>query len=299
MKQKKQKGQVIIILLLIILVSLSIGLVVVQNSLTDVSTSTKTEYSSRAFSAAEAGLERALLLTGDVANLDLGNDANADVVARLDLPQGPEALEYPPITRADFAHFWFENPTGGGQSYNEDGFMVYFGNCSKLKCSSDFESDLKPAVEVNTVLEIPSDSQLYRWDKRNFDSVDRGNGFVKLESTGDSMCSDGGVLSETGGTTASANSKFYCMVKISGFKDLYGNDAKLKLARIRVLYSNSAQKVAVGPLPATSNLPPQASIYTATGTSGESVRRLEVFREKNVVPYFFDFAVFSTENIDK
>ena len=45
----KQKGQVIIVLLLIILVSLSVGLAVVQNSLTDISTSTKTDQASRAF----------------------------------------------------------------------------------------------------------------------------------------------------------------------------------------------------------------------------------------------------------
>ena len=52
-----QSGQIVIILLLLMLVILSIGLAVTQRTITNVSTSSQTEQSSRAFSAAEAGLE--------------------------------------------------------------------------------------------------------------------------------------------------------------------------------------------------------------------------------------------------
>ena len=54
----KESGQIIIVLLLMMLVGLSIGLVVTQRSVTDVSVSTQSEQSQRAFSAAEAGIEK-------------------------------------------------------------------------------------------------------------------------------------------------------------------------------------------------------------------------------------------------
>ena len=55
-----ERGQIILVLVLVITVALAIGISVVQRSLSDISTSTKVEESSRAFSAAEAGIERAL-----------------------------------------------------------------------------------------------------------------------------------------------------------------------------------------------------------------------------------------------
>ena len=56
---KEQKGQVILILILVMTVGLAIGLSIVQKSLVDISTASKIEQSSRAYSAAEAGVERA------------------------------------------------------------------------------------------------------------------------------------------------------------------------------------------------------------------------------------------------
>src|SRR5204863_1532604 len=57
---EKMRGQVLLILLLVMTVGLAIGLSIIQRSLSDVSTASKIEQSSRAFSAAEAGIERAL-----------------------------------------------------------------------------------------------------------------------------------------------------------------------------------------------------------------------------------------------
>src|SRR3989339_1641784 len=57
---RRQAGQVILILILVMAVALAIGISVIQRSLSDISTSSKVEQSSRAFSAAEAGIEKAL-----------------------------------------------------------------------------------------------------------------------------------------------------------------------------------------------------------------------------------------------
>ena len=76
MENMKEKGQIILILLLVMTVALGVGLTIVQRSLTDISTSTKVEQSSRAFSAAEAGIEKAL--QGDISSVnfpDAGSSA--------------------------------------------------------------------------------------------------------------------------------------------------------------------------------------------------------------------------------
>lgn len=57
---KDESGQTLVILLLVMVVTLAIGLSVATRSITDLRISTQTEQSSRAFSAAEAGIEEAL-----------------------------------------------------------------------------------------------------------------------------------------------------------------------------------------------------------------------------------------------
>src|SRR3989338_10792119 len=59
-----QKGQVLLLLILVMTVALAIGLSIVQKSLVDISTASKVEQSARAFSAAEAGIEKALNASG-------------------------------------------------------------------------------------------------------------------------------------------------------------------------------------------------------------------------------------------
>ncbi|MBI3486392.1 hypothetical protein HY025_05655 [Candidatus Daviesbacteria bacterium] len=293
---KNQTGQVIIILLLIILVALTIGVAIVQNSLSDVSTSTKTEQSSRAFSAAEAGIEQALI-TNTSGPVSLDNSSTADINVLLDLPANAStALEYPPITKADFAQFWLADPTTQATFFNGSSFQVYFGNCSQNPCEA--VSD-KPAIEVDTVIK-DSLTGNYRWDKQYFDSDGsrtNTNNFQKINGAG---CDNnmGGGSTINANTTNSPTSQFYCYVNV-----LYSSvstDIPI-LVRVRILYSSTAQKIALMPIPGNNGkgLPAQATTYTSVGKSGESIRQVKIFKEQNVVPYFFDFAIFSTAPITK
>lgn len=128
---KKQQGQVIIILLLLMLVALSVGLALTQRSITDVATSTQVEQSSRAFSAAEAGLEKAL--SGSVpqdGKILLGNNSEAVVQKSIFLPiSGTFAgIEYPPVGRETTAQFWFVDPAvPTGPTTLSSGLQAYYG----------------------------------------------------------------------------------------------------------------------------------------------------------------------------
>lgn len=57
---KKRSGQILILVLLVVVVALAIGLSVASRNLTNLRTSTQTEQSQRAFSAAEGGVEDTL-----------------------------------------------------------------------------------------------------------------------------------------------------------------------------------------------------------------------------------------------
>src|SRR3989344_5511027 len=99
----KESGQVILILLLIMTVALGIGLSLVQRSLGDISTSIKVEQSSRAFSAAEAGIESAI--KGNLTGVNFP-DAKSSATVVSTVPELGQALEYPPIGKEEIAHFW-------------------------------------------------------------------------------------------------------------------------------------------------------------------------------------------------
>lgn len=64
-----KSGQILIIVLLIVVVTLAVGLSVASRNITNLRTSTQTERSQRAFSAAEGGVEDVLSRLSQVANL--------------------------------------------------------------------------------------------------------------------------------------------------------------------------------------------------------------------------------------
>lgn len=299
--KQSQAGQVIVILLLLMLVALSIGLALTQKSVTDVATSTQTEQSQRAFSAAEAGIEKAL--TGTIfsgTSFQLSNEAtaNVDVSAKLPVAGTGAAIEYPPIGRETTAQFWFTDPGNENVTYNNSSVDLYFGN-------ENTTSD-KPAVEVKIVMK--SNNQF--WSKAYYYDSDSGptragggNNFTPVSGLGSGCGSVSPLL-----TILGTNRKFYCKQTIGPIEDM-GTPApgdfcpsatcKLILARVRFLYINENHNLALAPLGAGAEFPPQAQIYNATGIAGQSERQLQAFKIVDVVPPWFDFAVFSVLGIEK
>ncbi|MDP2632311.1 MAG: hypothetical protein Q8P25_01150, partial [Candidatus Curtissbacteria bacterium] len=63
---KRRSGQILILVLLVVVVALAVGLSVASRNITNIRTSTQTEQSQRAFSAAEGGVEDVLSRLNDV-----------------------------------------------------------------------------------------------------------------------------------------------------------------------------------------------------------------------------------------
>src|SRR3989344_1344623 len=291
-----QEGQIIVILLLLMLVALSIGLAVTQRSVTDVTTSTQTEQSSRAFSAAEAGLEKALSGSLDEGSFSLDNSSSSNIQASAWLPQDSgTGIEYPPIGRETTAQFWFTDPTNQGIFYTGDSAWLYFGNPN-----AGSEND-STAVEVEVVMLASGKfySQTYFYDSDSTRVA--GNGFKPVSCTGNAVLSKG-ILGN--------NHEFYCKVQIpQPYFNVFPNPAgsgkcyqsrvcQLILARVRLLYSSQNHKIALEPIGNT-QLPRQVQIYNSTGIAGQSQKQIQAFKVRDVVPPWFNFAVFSINEIKK
>lgn len=313
-KDYQQKGQIIIILLLVMVVSLAVALSIIGRSINEISTSKKTEDSSRAFSAAEAGIEKVLKLTtppGVPVPVSFSNLATASAEF-YKLPVDRGALEHPPIGKPSFAQFWFADPdkdtapadrvpdalygvVGAGQKPKD--FDIYFGIPQTYTDVAD-----KPAIEVdsivwNTAVATPRFESRRTWIDTE-EPVVRGNNFTKCGSVDSSGFANQVVTNNNTGAT-----KFYCKHTVS-YATASENIATssgiyLVMARVRILYSSLNHPVAVAPRGDDDKLPPQANIYKSTGEAGEAQRILQVFRQREVMPHFFDFVLYSEAAINK
>lgn len=296
-------GQVLLVLLLVMVASLAIGLSIIQRSLTDLSTSTKVEQSSRAFSAAEAGIEKALSSNIPIPpGLPVQNNAQIKNVTKDNVPALRQILEYPALSKEEPAHVWLADPNTGNPYYLiNTPIDIYWGLGTN---SAD-----KPAIALTLVyydgvvykskkcfLDSGSISDPTRVSNNNFVDIwnistpttpDQRCGFVIQSNS----CSQSGIR-PSGGTTLGSSTPFLCKTTLSSIP------AQPMILRARMLYNYTAQPFAVGPT-GLASLPPQGKLITSTGVSGETERRVQVLQIEKVVPFIFDYAIFSAAEISK
>ena len=101
--RSSEKGQILLIVVITMIVALTIGLSVASRTVTELKLSKQNEESQRAFSAAEAGIDRVLQQGGEITLSEaLGNNANFSVTAQafdgsqIFLNNGEEVDQFPP-----------------------------------------------------------------------------------------------------------------------------------------------------------------------------------------------------------
>ncbi len=275
-------------MILVMTVALAIGISVIQRSLSDISTSSKVEQSSRAYSAAEAGIEKAISLSSNIGKIDLGNNSSIEGVLKTDIPEPGKAIEYPPLSREEVAHVWLADPKSAADPPDEfyipaNGTLdVFWGNSATDKA----------ALELTLTYYQTGEYKMRKW-YLDYQDYNRNNNF-DYDST---ICfSDGRVLS----SALSGEVKYQCFKRLGNGQGQNNGPlpSGLMLLRARLLYNTTAQPFAVAPEIGAA-LPPQASIYISTGISGQTQRQVKVFKLDKVVPPFFDYAIFSADEINK
>lgn len=299
-----ERGQIILALILVMTVALAIGLSVVQKSLVDVSTSTKVEQSQRAFSAAEAGIEKALTARSDTTGQNFDNNAQIKEITDTKLipcipgssgcPQGTNdrqaALEYPPLAKEEVAHVWLTNynsssnpPTCSNPPSSDPADRCYTQSTLDVYWGDAKVSD-KAALELTLVY---YDGSQYKSRKWYLDQILRSpaNNFTQV----------------TCGAGIPVN--YQCKFTLGGSADSAGAlPQNMMLIRARLLYNTSSQPIAFQAPTCNSIgcfIPPQARVLKATGVSGETQRKVQVLQINKVVPPYFDFAIFSNGDIKK
>lgn len=262
LKNTLYEGQAVIIIIVGMVIALTIGLSIAAQSIINLQSSTDEEQSQRAFSAAEAGVERALSENQPVSNVNLGNNTVIREVTVDNITQNNLLLnDGLPALKNDPVDVWLSNYPAY-DSPRSGTLDIYWGtqaNCTEAA----IEVTVISGASINT-----ASTQKFAADP----CTTRGNGFSQPGQNGFST-----------GTFTVAGTPLSNRQTIS-VTDGY-------IARIIPLYSSTTIGViSSGGLV----LPSQGSRIESTGQVGETQRKITVYRGFPKVPYeFFPNAIFS------
>lgn len=262
---KERSGQILILVLLVVVVALAVGLSVASRNITNLRTSTQTEQSQRAFSAAEGGVEDVLSRLSQIAtspNITTGVSEDVTVggiVARVEVIGSQiyqATIEEGTVGQIDLAG----PPAASGPSLTVEW----------AKNSDTFESSQPASIEVTQVY---GTSPNYNQTRNAYS----GGTFAGRDETG-----------FTGGSCIYSD-EFKCRVTVA----IGANPVVL---RIRPFWVKTTVKVT-----SSGTLPLQTYDLTSTATTDLGLtRRVQVTRTAlPALPAAFDYVLFSEGSIVK
>ncbi len=290
-----QSGQALLLILLAMAAALTIAFSIVSRSVSDISVTTKEEESLRAFSAAEAGIEEVL-----VSNMSEGappiTDSLTEVPASYNakvtgFPESSNVYLYPiDMEAGEVATIWFVSHDTDGSLTCDPPNPCFNGNLMDVCWGRPVGSTTPTALEVSVLYDHPTYGlQITRV------VLDSEIGRIPNSLTASTTACNlnDGIRSQT----------FKYQKQINFETDLGISSSlargSLKLAKIRVLFNNTTENLGVKVSGGSDNLPSQGRRVESTGTSGESVRRVDVYELYPDTPSIFDSAVFSPQSITK
>lgn len=268
-----EDGQTLLIIVLIMVVSLTVGLAVVSRSITNLRMTTEEENSTRAFSAAEAGIERVLktgIGTTSVSGVAgaLGSNPNSPLIKDIAITQsegdqilvnGGEAVQ-----KDDGVDIWLvkhdsNNKPVYSPSWNGTDLKFYWGDTF---CNTNEVSALEIIVISGTV---PSSISAARYAVDPCSSRSSLNNFSNISS----------------GSYSVGGKQFRYEYEIT-------NITNGLLARVIPLYSSAVMGVT-----ADVSLPSQGRIIDSTGSLGTIERKITFFQGYAKLPSeLFQYTIF-------
>jgi len=297
---RKKEGQILILVLLVVVVALAVGLSVGARNITNLKTSTQSEQSQRAFTAAEGGVEDVLSKLNSVASVIGG------VVGNSSTTTGGTTCTKPSANQANCTLQNASTATGVSGTVNVTANSAYTKSV-----------DLGDVAQIN--LEITPLTAYYahaftiEWASRtNGDLSDVALEFAFIcDKTALTTCGAAsqklsgeygqhGNPSGLSGTPAisdcgvNAGAEYYCTTT---FDFTSATTGKAKILRIKPLYGKVAMKVTS----ADASFPVQTYVITSVATTDTGVtRKVEVRRDAlPQMPAFFDYALYSGGAISK
>lgn len=293
---KNIKGQALVLVLLSMSVVLTIVLFILSRSITDIATSTSHEEAVRAFSAAEAGIERALVVGAGTGNISLGDASyNASVTG---FASGTKSFNYPiSVESGGTATIWFSEHDQNGNIVCDGTHPCFTGSQFRVcwgKAGTPSDSATTPAIETIIFYETtPEDPATIKIARGAYDPR------ASRASTTGFATSDSG--------TCNINNVTYQFQKTITFSSLgipagsYNTAGGLVMARVRMFYNTTEnQDIATTVnFAGSSNLPSQGQQIESTGVSGNSTRKVRFFQGWPEVPVPFEYAIYSSTSLTK
>lgn len=280
----KNQGQAILTIIMLMVVALTIGFAIAGQTVTDIDMSRLSEESGRAFSAAEAGLEEAL---SSSMGLGTGNFENASFNYKKEEIDTDE-FYYPLLLKgSETAQIWLtegEEPNFTN-SYSGTAIKVGWG-----KLNNNWQNDEgTPALKV---LVLYFDGSDYKLGKFFLDpKTDRENNFCFPNGQN---CQGVSNFKTTGELIGGKTFQFSADLDLSSFT---GGIKKLIFLRANLFYNTDGQYFGVKAIGAS--LPKQGTMIESTGRAGVTVRKVILYDLGPKSPPFLDYALFSSESIEK
>lgn len=284
MEQKRESGQALVLVLLSLSVVLTLILFILSRSVTDVATSVSQEESVRAFSAAEAGIERAIVTSGSYNDIGIGNASYTTTTT--DFALNSTTLNFPsPISYGDTATVWFvSHDTNGNLKCSLPNYPCFYGTNPSIEVcwgnpGTNSNVPTTPAVEFSV------------YYKHTYgDATDVRIGRAAFDPNSGRRSTDNKFSAPDPGTCV-IDGKTYAFGKTITFSDgivpagagSYQNADGLQLAKIRMLYNDVPQEVGVTVTGGT--LPSQGQAIDSTGNAGDSNRRIMVYQGWGESPF--------------
>lgn len=288
--QRGNEGQALILVLLGLAVVLTVVLFILSRSITDVAVSSSQSQSVSAFSAAEAGVEQALVI-GTGGNSSVGSASYTSQVTNVG--QNNTSFIYPVELNSGDAMTLFLKSQDSSPDFTGSGVKICWG-----KLGSYSDQNLEPAVEAvvfyETTASDPSTVKIFRkaYDPySNRATVGVGgasnNGFSAPDNS-NGTCSVSGQAFQ-----------FQASLSLSGLPNP-------QFAYVRMYYnSDTSHPIAFADSLGSHNFPTQGILVDSSGTAGgtasepQSVRKVEVFQSWPEVPSVFQSSVYSSTGLTK
>ena len=285
---KEEKGQALAIIILIVLVVLTVGLTVATRTLTGLKETTKQEESIRAYDAAEAGVEEALL--------KIKNGVGVGTTGTGTLAESQSQYIYEIQSLSGLVGSQFSFRVEKDQSYQVnldvdddslDGkqINIYWWKQNPLLEPSEVDPDvsigcgsLDPAIAALEFSYLRQDASGYSIAQKeiyDYCSTARSNNFStpSYVSFNDSQ-----------------NNTFLFEAAASGSSSITLQTDIKRILRITPRYNSTWVLIDV---PTGESLPTQGFIIVSKGISGETERVIKVSRSVASLPSIFDFSIFS------
>ncbi|MBI3384758.1 hypothetical protein HY030_01025 [Candidatus Gottesmanbacteria bacterium] len=268
------------------------GLSIATRTVTDIKLAQQTELSSRAFNAAEAGIESVLSGQSPIGSVTVGLGGNTSTynvtVQTVGGSSGQAFVFNKAIGKDDTQQIWFIGHNTDNslnlndpKNFNASSLWVFWGNTGQP--AGNTSPPITPALEATAIYKDASGFKLARAVYDPNASRAASNNFISS-----------GIESGGGYTNSKIQFRRQIDLSTSPFSiSGIGTTSTLYALRLRLLYNDSPQLLGAQPYGVNDTFPVQGRLISSTGSSGDVFRKVEVLESFPALPPIFDYVLFN------